>query len=43
VAVTGCSHISLEDANLTGIMLIDVEKKAASHSTSGRTTSKVWP
>ena len=27
VAVTGCSHISLEDANLTGIMLIDVEKK----------------
>jgi len=27
VAVTGCSRISLEDANLTGIMLIDVEKK----------------
>jgi hypothetical protein len=41
VAVTGCSHISLEDANLTGIMLIDVEKKAASHSTSGRTTSSL--
>jgi len=27
VAVTGCSRISLEDANLTGIMLIDVENK----------------
>jgi hypothetical protein len=27
VAVTGCSRISLEDANLTGIMVIDVEKK----------------
>lgn len=27
VAVTGCSRISLEDANLTPIMLIDVEKK----------------
>ena len=27
VAVTGCSRISVEDANLTGIMLIDVEKK----------------
>src|SRR6478736_9881877 len=27
VAVTGCSRISLEDANLVGIMLIDMEKK----------------
>ena len=27
VAVSGCSRISVEDANLTGIMLIDVEKK----------------
>jgi hypothetical protein len=27
VAVTGCSRISVEDANLTGIMLIDIEKK----------------
>ena len=27
VAVTGCSRISLEDANLVGIMLIDLEKK----------------
>src|SRR6516225_6189933 len=27
VAMTGCSRISLEDANLVGIMLIDMEKK----------------
>jgi hypothetical protein len=27
VAVTGCSRISLDDANLVGIMLIDMEKK----------------
>src|SRR6476646_6318535 len=27
LAVTGCSRISLEDANLVGIMLIDMEKK----------------
>ena len=27
VAVTGCSRISLDDANLVGIMLIDLEKK----------------
>jgi hypothetical protein len=27
VAVTGCSRTSLEDANLAGIMLIDMEKK----------------
>jgi hypothetical protein len=27
VAVTGCSRISLEDANLAGIMVIDMEKK----------------
>jgi hypothetical protein len=27
VAVTGCSRISLEDANLAGIMLLDLEKK----------------
>jgi hypothetical protein len=25
--VTGCSRISLDDANLVGIMLIDLEKK----------------
>ena len=28
VAVTGCSRISVEDANLTGIMLIDIEKNS---------------
>jgi hypothetical protein len=27
MAVTGCSRISLDDANLVGIMLIDLEKK----------------
>ena len=27
MAVTGCSRISLENANLVGIMLIDMEKK----------------
>jgi hypothetical protein len=27
VTVTGCSRISLEDANLVGILLIDLEKK----------------
>src|SRR6476661_10153121 len=27
LAVTGCSRISLDDANLVGIMLIDLEKK----------------
>jgi hypothetical protein len=27
VGVTGCSRISLEDANLAGVMLIDVENK----------------
>src|SRR5262245_34091261 len=27
VAVTGCSRDSLEDANLAGIMVIDIEKK----------------
>jgi hypothetical protein len=27
VAVTGCSRISLDDANLTGILLFDMEKK----------------
>ena len=27
VAVTGCSRDSLEDANLAGIMVIDMEKK----------------
>ncbi|MEZ0283185.1 hypothetical protein [Methyloceanibacter sp.] len=27
MAVTGCSRISLEDANLAGVMLIDVENK----------------
>ena len=27
VAVTGCSRISLDDANLVGIMLVDMEKK----------------
>jgi hypothetical protein len=27
VAVTGCGRISIDDANLVGIMVIDVEKK----------------
>jgi hypothetical protein len=27
VAVTGCSRISLEDANVAGIMVLDIEKK----------------
>ena len=27
VTVTGCSRISLEDANVAGIMLLDLEKK----------------
>jgi hypothetical protein len=26
-AVTGCSRVSLKDANLAGVMLLDVEKK----------------
>ena len=39
VAVTGCSRISLEDANLTGIMLIDVQKKQLRTAPLGRGTS----
>ena len=35
VAVTGCSRISLEDANLAGVMLIDVEKKQLSSAPLG--------
>ena len=35
VAVTGCSRISLEDANLAGVMLIDVEKKQLSTAPLG--------
>jgi hypothetical protein len=27
VAVTGCSRVSLEDANVAGIMVLDIEKK----------------
>ena len=27
VTVTGCSRISLEDANVAGIMVLDIEKK----------------
>ena len=35
VAVTGCSRISLEDANLAGVMLIDVEQKLLSSAPLG--------
>ena len=35
VALTGCSRISLEDANLAGVMLIDVEKKQLSSAPLG--------
>ena len=34
-AVTGCSRISLDDANLVGIMLIDMEKKQLRRAPSG--------
>ena len=27
VAVTGCSRVSLQDANVAGIMVLDIEKK----------------
>jgi hypothetical protein len=30
VTVTGCSRISLEDANVAGIMVLDLEKKQLS-------------
>jgi hypothetical protein len=30
LAVTGCSRVSLKDANLAGVMLLDVEKKQLS-------------
>ena len=48
VAVAGCSRISLEDANLAGVMLIDVEKKQLSSAPLGedpraRTRSTVRP
>lgn len=36
VAVTGCSRISLEEANLSGIMLIDVDKKQISEAPLGQ-------
>ena len=36
VAVAGCSRISLEDANLAGVMLIDVEKKQLSSAPLGQ-------
>jgi len=36
VAVTECSRISLEDANLTGIMLLDLEKKQLSTAPLGQ-------
>ena len=35
VAVSGCSRISLEDANLAGVMLIDVEQKQLSSAPLG--------
>ena len=35
VPVTGCSRISVQDAKLTGIMLIDVEKKTLSVAALG--------
>jgi hypothetical protein len=35
VALTGCSRISLEDANLAGVLLIDVEKKQLSSAPLG--------
>ncbi len=47
VAVAGCSRISLDDANLAGVMLIDVEKKQLSSAPLGedrpRTPSTVSP
>ena len=39
VAVTGCSRISLDDANLAGVMLIDVEKKQLSSAPLGQDPS----
>ena len=39
VAVSGCSRISLEDANLTGIMLLDLEKKQLSIAPLGQDPS----
>lgn len=36
VAVTGCSRLSLEDANLAGIMLLDVEKKQLTSIAMGK-------
>ena len=39
VAVAGCSRISLEDANLAGVMLIDVEKKQLSSAPLGQDPS----
>ena len=36
VAVAGCSRISLDDANLAGVMLIDVEKKQLSSAPLGQ-------
>jgi hypothetical protein len=35
VAVTGCSRVSLRDANLAGVMLLDVEKKQLSSAPIG--------
>ena len=48
VAVSGCSRISVEDANLTGIMLIDVEKKQLrtapfTKSATSVTARWLWP
>jgi hypothetical protein len=39
VAVAGCSRISLDDANLAGVMLIDVEKKQLSSAPLGQDPS----
>ena len=40
VTVTGCSRVSLEDANVAGIMVLDVEKKATSLGAPWRRTSR---
>jgi hypothetical protein len=39
VAVTGCSRISLEEANVSGIMVLDVEKKQLSSAPLGQSPS----
>ena len=45
VTVTGCSRVSLEDANVAGIMVLDVEKSSSARRPLAenlvRTTSRV--